>query len=119
MTVHVGIAMAGKVFGCNQHSILRIGMRPVDVRGHVLRHVVRILAVRPEIDHRIVGVHVDVGNRREDPVEAQRARFSSGDQTLDARAFHVACRAIRHVVGEARAGIDAHRRAALEITADD
>ncbi len=82
MAVDAGIAVARKMFGGNQHHVLGIGVRAVDVGGHVLRDFLRILAVRADVDHRILRIVVDVGNRREDPLDAQRARFARGRQAL-------------------------------------
>ena len=83
----------GKCLAETSTTILGIGMRAVDVGGHVVRDVFRIFAVRANVDDGILRIVVDVGDRREDPLDAQRARFAGGGKALMARGFDVARRA--------------------------
>ena len=119
MTIDIGIAVTGKMFGGHQHSILRIGMRAFDVRGHIPRHLLRILAKRSDVDHRIRRIVVHIRHRRENPLHAQSPSLARRLEPLKARRLDIARRADRHVVRKPRAVSDAHRRPALEIRADN
>ena len=90
-------------------------MRAVDECGHVARHLLRIFAVGAQVDDRVQGIVVDVGHRREDPVNAQGAGLAGGDQAFILRGREIARRSERHVVRETRAAGNAHGSGALEI----
>ena len=95
-----GVAVAGKMFGGHQHSIVGIGVRAVDVRGDVARDGVRIFAVGANVDDGIIGIAVDVGDRRENPLDAQSAGLAGRGQPFIARGLEIVGRAVGHVVRE-------------------
>ena len=51
---------------------------------YVLRHFLRILAKGANVDDRIVRIIVDVGDRRKDPLDAQRASLPRRDLAFEA-----------------------------------
>ena len=120
--VHVaidgGVAVAGEMLGGHQHAIVGIGMRAVDERRDVARDGFGILSVGADVDDGIVGIVVDVGDGREDPLHSQSSGFACRGQPFVARRFQIAGRAVGHVVRKADRVGDAHGRGALKIPAD-
>ncbi len=81
MRVDGGVAVARKVFDGDEHLGLRIAARAFDVGFDVSGHLLRIFAVGADVDDRVVGVVVDVGDGSEDPVHAHGAGFAGGGGT--------------------------------------
>ena len=72
MAVDVGVAVAGEMLDRRDHpAVARAGDVGADQRGDALG----VLAVRPDVDHRVARVVVDVGDRREVDLHAERARL--------------------------------------------
>ncbi len=82
MAVFGGVTMAGEMLGGDQHGILAVRMRAVDVGFHEARHLLRVFAEGADVDDGIIGVIVNVGHRREQPVDAHGARIASGVRPL-------------------------------------
>ena len=85
--------MARKMFGGDQHPMVAVGMRAFDVSRNMPRNLFGIFAERSNVDHRIFGIVVDVGHRRENPLDPQRARFTRGFEPLITRRLDVTGRA--------------------------
>ena len=87
--VHVridgGVAVAGEVLGGGEREILLVGVRALDEGHHVRGDGLRVLAEGADVDDRIVGVVVDVGDRVVDPVDAEGAGLARRDLALVAR----------------------------------
>ena len=82
--VHVGVAVTGKMLQRREHAA---GAQAADVRGRQPADRVRLLAERARVDDGIARVVVDVGDRREIDVHADRARLDR----RDARASNASC----------------------------
>ncbi len=119
MRVGVGVAMAGKVLGRHEHLIGWIGVRSLDESLHVRGDGLRVLAEGADVDDRVVGIVVDVGVGREDPMNAHRACLARRGRAESTRQFKVVRGPEGHHVGERRRANHAHGRAVLEIGADD
>ncbi len=115
VAIDIGIAVPGKMFGGDQDTIRRVGMRAFDKCGDVARYLLGIFAVGAQVDDRVQGIVVDVGHRREDPVNAQGASLAGGDHAFILHGGEIARRSERHAVRESRAAGDAHGSGSLEI----
>ena len=114
--VHGGVAVPREMFGGGQREVLLVGVRPFDEGPDVRRDVVRILAEGADVDDRIIGIVVDVGDRVKDPLDAQRARLARGDLAFVAGQRRIARGAERHGVRKNRGAFEPHGSAALEIS---
>ena len=115
MRVGRGIAVTGEMLRGHQNARFRIGVRAFDEADDELRDVLRIFAVRADVDDGVVGVIVDIGIGEEEPLDAHGARFLRRDFAFDAGFIGIARRGEGHGVREDRGGVDAHGSAALEI----
>ena len=118
MTVDVGVAVPGKMLERRDHpAVARAG----DVGADQRRDPRRILPVRAGVDDRVARVVVDVRDRREVHVDAERARLDAGDPRLFADQAHVVAvgsrrdRAHRHLPWKLRRAGDAEADAGLEV----
>ena len=80
--------------------------------------MLRIAAERPGIDDRVVGIAVDVGDRREREVDADGAAFERGDPTHLVGVVFASAGADAHLGRKGRAANEPQRRPALEIAGD-
>ncbi len=115
VTIQIRIAVPREMLRRQKHHVLRIGMRALHECGNVGRHIVRILAVGTDIDHRVCGIVIDVGIRREDPLNSQGPRLARRHQARIARLLQVARRPISHRERKFRGVAHAHGRATLEV----
>ncbi len=52
--------MPRKVLGRRQNAVARIRFRPFQKRVCILRHLLRVFAIGPDVDNRIIGVVVHI-----------------------------------------------------------
>ena len=116
MRVDSRVAVAGEVL---QRGDDAAGLQPLDSGAYQRAHPRRILAERPDVDHRIARVVVDVGDGREVDVHADGARLRAGDPRRLAHQPGVSSRAEGHRAREPGRAVDAHADAVLEIGADE
>jgi hypothetical protein len=81
----------------------------------VRRYLLGVLAIGADVDDGIIGVVVDVGHRKEEPLDADGARLAGRDLALEARQRRVAGRAEGHGLRKHGGAIHAHGSAALEV----
>ena len=96
-----------------------IFLHAVDELRDELGDFLRIFAERARVDDGIVGIVVDVGIRRVNPVDADGARFERGDFSHGVGIFGIACGGQRHRGRKRCAFVQTHRGAAFEIGADE
>ena len=112
MRVDVGVAVPGKVLQRRDHAA---GLQAADVGAAEAADRRGILAVRPRVDHRIARVVVDVDDRREVDLDADRARLDRGDPAGLVGELLVAGGAERHVARKRRRPFEAEAGAGLEV----
>ena len=118
MRIGCRVAMPGKVLRGRQNARPRHRVRARNECGNECRHIVRVLSVGADIDDRIVGIVVDVGIGKKEPLHTQRARFPRRDFAFDMRLFRIARGCECHCVRKDRRRIHSHGSAALEIGGD-
>ena len=119
MAVFGGVPMPRKMLGSYQHWILAIRMRAIDVGFHKTRHLFGVLAERANVDDRIVGIVVDVRNRREHPVHAHGTRVASGVGSFFGDSSQILRGAECHAVRPRCCRVHTHGSAAFEIGCDE
>ncbi len=116
MRINVGIAVAGKVFGGRQHSVL---VRALDVgRGH-LADEGRVLTEGSRVDYGIGGIGVDIGVGEPVPLHSDGARFHGGDAPGLAGIVEIVGSAEGHGMRESGDFVQTHAQASLEIGSED
>ena len=93
MRIDMRIAVTGKVFRRRQHAF---AAHSFDECGDVARDIIRIFAEAARVDDAVVGIDVDVGDRRENVIDAEGARFDCGGLALLFGERRIARRADRH-----------------------
>ena len=83
------ISMSGKMFGCGQNPCRRHRVRAFDERRNESRYVGGIFPVGADVDDGVIGVVVDVGIGKEEPLNAQGAGFLRGNLTFEPRLFGI------------------------------
>ncbi len=116
MRIRRRVAVAGEVLERRKDAA---GLQALHGRLDVPRDVGRILAEAPDVDDGIVGIHVDVGDGREDLRDADRAGLAGrrerallGESRVTRRGDRHRPRAVRHV-------FETHPEAGLEIGRDE
>jgi len=106
------VAMSGEMLHRGQHSGF---MRALDVGCDQIADLLRVLAEGTRVDDGIFRVGIDVGVRKEVPVNADGAGFFGGDAAEGFGVFHSAVGAEGHGVRENGASHQAHGDAAFKI----
>ena len=94
------------------------GLRAFDKRAHKCSNCLWVLAVRANINNRIVRIVVDVSDGRVEPVDAGSARLACGVAALQPRVLRFARRGHSHVRRPPRRIIEPHPRSHLQISGD-
>src|SRR5271165_4838590 len=100
------------MLGGGQHAAL---VSATYVGGDVVADLLRVLAKRARVDDGIGGVGVDVGIRKEIPVDADGAGFDGGDAAEGFGVFQMSGGPEGHRVRENRSAVEAHGDAAFEV----
>ncbi len=116
VAVDVGIAVSREVLDGRDHAAVA---RAGNVRGDQRGNPRGVLAVRSRVDHRVARVVVDVRDRREVHLHAERARFDRRDPRFFTHQPHGVAlgrdRAHPHLPRERRRTEDAEADARLEV----
>ena len=119
--------MTGEVLPRRDHAVI---LHTPDEGPTEGGNALRILAIRPRVDHGIVGVVVDIEDGREIDMYAERASFDRGDPAFLVRQCRVVGRSKRHLgwedccapeidrVGDEIPAARSHARTVLQITGD-
>ena len=97
MRIHIGVAVPGKVFERCRHACR---LQSANVGGRKTSDHGRILTIRSGVDDRVARIVVHVDDRREVHVNAEGARFLSGDASGFLRQLFVPGRAECHQARE-------------------
>ena len=97
MRVSGGIAVARKMLHRGQHASL---VRSLDIGGNQIADLLGIFSKRPRVDDGIRRIRVDVGIRKEIPVNANGPRFLRRNAAERLRVCEIAIGAKRHSVGK-------------------
>src|ERR1700722_14885343 len=116
MAVLRGIAMPWKMLGCDQHRVVSVRVSAGDEGVDETRDFGGIFSIGADIDNRVVGIVIDISDRREQPVHAQSARFPSRLGAFVLHSVQVLGGGERHAVGPSGGGSDTHGRASLKIS---
>src|ERR1700693_1631528 len=115
MTVLRGIAMSWKMLGCDQHRAVSVRMGASDEGLDEIRDLGRIFSIGTDIDDRVVGIVIDIGDWCEQPVHAQGPCLTSRLGAFVLHSVEVLSGSERHAVGPSSGGGDTHGRASLKI----
>ena len=107
------------MLGGGQDEILLVRVGAFDEGLHLCRHSLRILAKRADVDDRVIGIVVDIGDGRVDPVNPNGAGFERGDFAHGVSVAGISGGGKGHRGRKRSAFIQAHRGAALKIGADE
>ena len=113
VAVDGGVAVPRKMFGRRQHAAAAGALDKGDTEpGDQLR----VLAKRPQVDHRVVRIVIDIDHRSKGPVDAQRPPFPGRHLSEKAGRFLGARGAHGHRVGQIdRSPTETKGQAALQI----
>ena len=117
MRVNGGVAVAGKVLRASGHAGV---LEPPNERAHMPRHELAVRAERPDPDHRVLRVGVDVRDRREVEVDADLGQLGpegGGDALGELDVVHDSERPVPRI-GAARTRLEPGHVAALLVDRD-
>ena len=116
MRVDVRIAVAGEMLGARDHAF---ALHAASERGDVAADIRRILAEAARVDDWIVRIDVDIGDRRQDVIDAERSSLARHHPPFLLRQRWIARGGDGHGRGpEGRVG-EAHPHPCLQVRADE